>query len=545
MWDRSGAGPSRRELLLLLLLALVTRALAAWLVGDPPYLDPAYYEVVARRLASGDGFSVPVLWSFLEVGGQLPADPQLPVPSNRHWMPLTSVVSALSMMVLGPSRLAAQLPMIVLGAALAPLTALVTWELWRNLTAARISALLAVFAGPMLLLASQVDNFAIFGVTGFGALYASTRAVRTLDRAAAARWLVLSGAFCGLATLARIDGLLLLVSPFAAWLARHRGRRTHPDRAALGAGWLLAALVAALVVLAPWLARQMMVFGSPFPSAGGHTLWITSYNDQFSINRTFNPGTYLSWGIPAIVGSKMGAWLLLLGRTAVLLGGIFVISFIYGMWRERHRDELAPFIAYFLVMFAAMGGVFTFHAPQGAYYHSALAWLPFAIGLSTASFLPMVAGVGTRWKLLARKRGQLFLLRAAVAGAVVLSLIASVNLLATWRYERALLEKAAPFFRDLERDGDVVMYADPPSLFLLTGNPAIAAPFDPFPVIGAVARAYDVRWVLLERSRGATVDALGLWEGAEAVDSAGNRANWLRSEPSFEAEGIRVYEVVP
>jgi predicted membrane-bound spermidine synthase len=74
--------------------------------------------MVAEQLAAGHGFSAPVLWSFLEVGGRLPVDPMLPVPSNGHWMPLTSIVAAGSMAVFGDllgSYRAAQLPMILLG----------------------------------------------------------------------------------------------------------------------------------------------------------------------------------------------------------------------------------------------------------------------------------------------------------------------------------------------------------------------------------------------------------------------------------------------
>ena len=84
----------RLDVVLLFVIALMARLAAAALVAYPPYTDPAYYSLVAQQLASGHGFSVPVLWSFLEVGGRLPVHPMLPVPSNGHWMPLTSIVSS-------------------------------------------------------------------------------------------------------------------------------------------------------------------------------------------------------------------------------------------------------------------------------------------------------------------------------------------------------------------------------------------------------------------------------------------------------------------
>ena len=98
--------PSRvrlADLAVLTLLALVARIGAAALVDYAPYTDPAYYTLVAERLATGHGFSVPVIWSFLEVGSRLPNPASLPVASNGHWMPLTSVVAAAFMAVLGPT----------------------------------------------------------------------------------------------------------------------------------------------------------------------------------------------------------------------------------------------------------------------------------------------------------------------------------------------------------------------------------------------------------------------------------------------------------
>ncbi|MEP7040296.1 MAG: hypothetical protein ABI864_01855, partial [Chloroflexota bacterium] len=91
----------RRDLVMLFVLALVARVVAALLVDYPPYGDPAYYQLVGEQLTAGQGFNVPVLWSFLEVGGHLPANPILPVPSNGHWMPLTSIVAAGSIAVFG------------------------------------------------------------------------------------------------------------------------------------------------------------------------------------------------------------------------------------------------------------------------------------------------------------------------------------------------------------------------------------------------------------------------------------------------------------
>ena len=100
-----------RDILLLTAIALVARILAVIVLPWPPFTDPAYYSLVAQRLAEGHGFTTPVLYSFLEVGSRLPEPAMLPVPSNAHWMPLTSIVAAASMAILGPTYVAGTVPL--------------------------------------------------------------------------------------------------------------------------------------------------------------------------------------------------------------------------------------------------------------------------------------------------------------------------------------------------------------------------------------------------------------------------------------------------
>jgi 4-amino-4-deoxy-L-arabinose transferase-like glycosyltransferase len=529
----------RRDLAVLFALALVTRLAAALLVDYPPYVDPAYYQLVGEQLAAGHGFSVPVLWSFLEVGGHLPAEPMLPVPSNGHWMPLTSIVAAGSIAVLGdllgPWR-AAQLPMILLGAALVPFTYYVAMDLWGSRFNAWVAALLVLTAGPLLVMAPLVDAFVVFGAAGSAAIWCSMREVRAPRPGP---WLLAAGAFVGLATLARVDGLVLAVAPAVAWSVRSDWS-SWPGRL----GWGFASLLAALAVLAPWFARDLAVFGSPLPSAGGHTLWITSYNQQFSIAADPSVSEYLAWGPVNIVGSKLAAWGELAGRTAVLLGGIFILPFAYGLWRERHRPELQPFLAYFAVMFLAMGAVFTFHAPKGAFYHSSLAWLPFAAPLAVANLAPLSTAAGRAWPFLRRPATHRFLAVAGLIGAIILSLVGSAVLIGQWSDAHARLRQAAQFLADRDTGGQVVMAYDPAALHALSGNPGVAPPFDLFPMIGQVVDAYHVRWVVVTLAPGETRDPLGLWDGASATDSAGNHPDFLRAAPDYDSPRVRVFEVL-
>lgn len=531
--------PRLIDVTLLTALALLARVVAALIVDWPPYTDPGYYTLVATRLADGFGFTVPVLWSFLEVGGSIPPDPMLPVPSNGHWQPLTSIVATGAMTVFGTDYRAGQLPMVLLSTALVPATYLIGIRFWRARLVAITGALLAIFAGPLLIMYPHIDNFAVYGVTGCAAIWMACEAVEARRPFG---WLVGSGLAVGLATLARVDGLLLAVAPMVAWalIVRDRGLSDLPRLIGLGT----ASLLAFTIVVAPWALRNLAEFGAALPSAGGHTLWITEYNEQFSIGHEPSIGDYLGWGLGPIVGSKLTAWGELVGRTAVLMGGIFVIPFVAGLWRARNRDNLAPFFAYFVVMFAAMGLVFTFHAPKGAFYHSAPAWLPFAFPLAVASVARVSSSIGRYWRFLRRPQTHLFLIVAGLLGAVMLSLVGSTILYQQWAASRQRELAAATFLSSGGRSDDVIMYSDPASMALLTGNPGIAGPFDGYPIQERIIRDYGVSWVVVTIRPGETTDPLGFWKGGRARDANGVQAAFLADDPDFETEGVRIYRVL-
>ena len=204
-----------RDLALLSAVALVARGVAAVLVPWAPYLDGSYYTVVAERLATGHGFTVPVIWAYLDVGATIPDHASLPIPSNAHWPPLGPLVAAGGMVLFGPGWNAGQVPMVLISAALPAMTYLVGWQLFRSRYVAIGSALLAIFSGPLFIVYPAVDNFALMGLFGTGVLWLSMLAVRS---PAPDRWIVAAAAVAGLAALTRFDGVLLPLAPATAWL---------------------------------------------------------------------------------------------------------------------------------------------------------------------------------------------------------------------------------------------------------------------------------------------------------------------------------------
>lgn len=539
--ERRAAQFMRADLLLLAAVALAVRATTAALVDGPPHLDAGYYSMVAEQLATGHGFTAPALWSFLEVGGHLPALPVLPVPSNGHWMPLPEIVAAGAMALLGPDWRAGQVPMVLLSALLVPITYLVGWWLWESRRVAMLAGILAICAGSLLMMYPLVESFAVFGVLGAAVLAASVRAVGSPRPGP---WLVLAGAAAGLASLTRIDGVLLTVAPATAWLVlRPFGVGGSFGSVARAFAWGTASAAAFLLVVTPWLLRDLAVFGTPFPSPGGRLLWIRDYNEQFSISLDPTFDRYLAWGLPSILLSKLGAAVEVAGRTLGVLGGLFGASFAYGLWIHRRDRRLAPVTVYVCLMFATMVLAFTEHAPKGAFLHSAPAWLPFALPMSVAALGPLATGLARFWPFLRRPATHRFLEVVGVAGAVVLSLAGALSLYGQWEVRQERLSSAASFLAGAANPDDVLLAADAPSLYLLTGLRGVGMPFDPYPVLEQVIDAYGVRWVVIALDGEATIDPLGLWNGAEAVDSEGNRATFLPDEPAFAAEGVRIYEI--
>jgi hypothetical protein len=103
----------------------------------------------------------------------------------------------------------------------------------------------------------------------------------------------------------------------------------------------------------------------------------------------------------------------------------------------------------------------------------------------------------------------------------------------TWNRSDAELRAAADYLAGAADRSDVVLSYDPARLYLMSGNPGVAPPFDPDDVIGQVVDAYDVRWVVVTLE-GEDRDPLGLWDGA---------ASFLPDAPAFEAPGVRVFAV--
>src|SRR5688572_5986693 len=276
-------------LLVLFATAFVVRAVVGTLFAGPAYPDSYYYVNLAQQLAAGHGFSIDYIWNFVEVGGQIPTDATLPIPANAHWMPLAAIVQVPFIWMFGPTSLAFGLPFWLVGAAAAPLTYLIGRDFDLGRVAATAGGLLVAIPGGMTPFLAQPDNFGLYMTLAALALWLCARGLRGDRRA-----FIVGGAVVGVAALARSDGVLLGL-PYAV-VALQRLWRATDRRFWLAAAVGCAALFA--LVYAPWLARQLAVFGSIAPSAtSGRILWLVDYNQLFSIGPPLGPADLLAQGV--------------------------------------------------------------------------------------------------------------------------------------------------------------------------------------------------------------------------------------------------------
>ena len=228
----------------------------------------------AERSHAGQGFTSTSIWIFPEVGGAIPADPTLPIPSNAHWMPLASLVQVPFLAVLGPTAWASALPFALIGALAAPLT----WAMARDAGADARSP--SAPASSWRSRSCRSSTWSSRTTSRSSSRWSSGRCgwarAGSRGRRGRSRWPACWPAWrrCRATTACWSWGARprLPVGPLAGRRGPSHGRR---PRACVGLF---------VLVMAPWWLRQLAVFGSLSPStASGKVLFIRDIGEWNSI----------------------------------------------------------------------------------------------------------------------------------------------------------------------------------------------------------------------------------------------------------------------
>ena len=518
-------------------LALIARLVVAAGFPDPAYPDSFYYVDVARQLAAGHGFNVDVVWIFAEVGGKIPANPVLPIASNAHWMPLASLVQVPFIWLLGPTAMASALPFAIAGALAAPLAWAIARDAGLSPFVAAAAGVLTAFPALSFVYMAQPDNFSLYQPLVAGSLWLAARGLRGRPRD-----FVLAGLLAGLATLSRNDGVLVLAVLGAVFLwDRWRTRRPFGQRPARPARIPLVAALGAVALFAasvgPWYLRQLAVFGSLSPStASGKVLFIRNIGEWNSITTPATLDHLLGMGVGPLLLSRLGGLVAAIFIFSILVGVLVLVPFMAaGAWRRRRDATFGPFLGYAVLLFAFSAIVSAVHVPGGTFIHSAVALAPHGYVLALEGIVAAIAWIAARRRTWNVAQASRVFVGAAVGFGVLAAILGSVAVHAAWDVKRQRMQAVGVA---LDAAGapasDRVMSIDASGYRYWTGHPGVVLVNDPLDTVESVARAYDIRWLVLESAD--TVPA------ARAILVDHQRPAWVGA-PITNRDDVSVYPV--
>ena len=481
----------RRDYVLLFVVALIVMFVIVRLQPVPGYMDADYYYAGGKQIAGGHGFNDPFLWNYLD-------HPQgLPHPSNSYWNPLASIIAAGGMVLTGRlDFLSARIGFVIL-ATVAPLViAALAYRISHRRDLALVAGFLAIFSGYYLPFIVTTDNYGVYML--LGALY-----FLILDRLTIPKTILL-GLLAGLINLARGDGLLWLPLTILAVIIlayRQAPAGFLKKRIMLAAGSGLLALFGYLLVMGAWFVRNLVVFGVILPPGSGYVLWMTSYNQIFSLT----PGlyTFQSWlasGLLEALKVRVSAvWQNL--STAFFAQGMIFLSplIIVGIWKNRHLFRVQFGLIGWISMLLAESLLFPFASVSGGFYHAGAAFQPLCFALA-----PIGLDVISNRVVKTNKRfSQAFKLLPGILLVIMLlfsALLVKIRVVDSgWNEGEYLYQKADQILiQQGARSDAVVMVRNPPAYFIMTGREAIVVPFGDVPTLLAASRKYGVSYVILE-----------------------------------------------
>jgi hypothetical protein len=483
-----------RHYLLLASLGLALSAAIAAFQSVPGYMDADYYYAGGLQLAAGRGFTESFLWNYLD-------DPAgLPHPAFSYWMPLTSLLAALGMTITRHYNwFAARLGFLTLSAILPPLTAALSFSLTSRRDLALIAGMLAVFSGyyaPYLPLTDTFGLCMLFGALFFLILNRKSSIVNSL----------LLGLLAGLMHLSRADGLLWLLMAFvAAFLG---SPKPSQGRALFTFYFLLFTLFGYLLIISPWLMRNMTVFGTPLAPGGSHALWLTRYDQLFAYPAS--QLTFASWwhsGLTEILKVRLWALGLNLESAFAVQGNIFLLPLILiGLWQLRKENRTWLAVLAWGVTLTAMTLVFPFAGARGGFFHSGAALQPFWWAVAPLGLARVIA-----WGAQQRGWREKQALTVFSAGLVVIAVLLTAwivqgQVIGPFNGEQAWGREAAAYTQIEEflveqgaPDEAAVIVANPPGYYLVSGRAAVAVPDGDAQTVLDVAHRYGGRYLILEQ----------------------------------------------
>ncbi len=464
---------------LLFLGAFAARLLSATTLHFPALDDPAYYLKVAENLAAGRGLTVDAIWGYLV------SFPLVTHASNEHWMPLASLVLAPFFAVFGPSYSLAQTVGAAAGGALAP----ITWFFARaalrdesaNWRGYGFFAGLLIALNPLLMYQSVTGDSAVYFAL-FGGLLCLL-GVTWLERSNLGA--LATGLTAGLAYLARSEGLVL-AALLLVWVVA----RTPAEARLRRAGFYLFGV---LLLTAPWLVRNALTFGAPFPVPSLVLAALPDYISLFHYGAPSVPFATADLGTALGLRLESLAW----NSRILLVQALFPLAplALIGAIRLRRAPAVQLGLAVLALLFLTTALAFPVLTLNGTFYHAVGALMPVLALLGGYGLFVGGRAVGRR----AAPNSATFMAAALCGGVIILQVFQLGSALEVtsdahthWQEQ---FQVAADWLAD--KPEGVVVTNQPNSLHYATGRPAVMLPLpDGVDGLRAVAQRYNATYLV-------------------------------------------------
>jgi len=300
---------------------------------------------------------------------------------------------------------------------------------------------------------------------------------------------------------------------------------------------LFSVLLGFLMVMGPWYARNLSLYGSVMAPGGSRALWLDHYDQTFAYPAAqLTMQSFLALGWREILSDRL--WALgnnlqsaVAAHGAIILFPLIVVAVI----RYRRDDRVRLGALGWLILFTVMTVAFPFAGARGAFFHAGAAFQPVWWTLAPLGLESAVAWARAHGRFTGEAqlifRSALVLTVILLTGYVVWLRLFSLG----WgegeeyyqRAERLILAAGA-------RPEDVVIVRNPVGYQLMTGRSAIVIPYGDDQAIPMLAAQFGARYLVLEK-KGVLPQLKELYE------SPRGNAHFHYLD---EVDGTRIYEII-
>ncbi len=185
--------------------------------------------------------------------------------------------------------------------------------------------------------------------------------------------------------------------------------------------------------------------------------------------------------------------------TTLIAGFVLAPFMVIGAFARRRSLDFGPFFLYAILLFAFSTLVSAVHVPGGTFIHSAVALAPHAYILALEGIAVAVAWIAVRRRAWNADAATTVFTGATLAFAAVAAVFGSLFVHQVWADSRAKFIAVAGALDDAGAPPtDRVMSIDASGTKYWTGRGGVVLVNDPIGTVERVARAYDIRWLVLD-----------------------------------------------